>query len=148
MRILLYVFMLAAALAFPVERTDVGKLRPVEVVAVAQTETGFAVRTDTGDRGTGQTLGAAFRDLEDSTAGVIYLDTAEYLLLETPVKEQVLLRELLKNGVRVCAAEPEIDLEGTGAYLDVHRPQTRLRDDTDYQELEVLRSDGERLRLQ
>ena len=148
MRILIYALLLAAALAVPVKRTDVGKLRPVEVIAVARTENGYTVRTDTGDMGTGNTLKAAFCNLEDTTAGVIYLDTAEYLLLETEIEEKRLLRELLKNGIRVCAAEPEIPLEGSGAYLDIHHPKSRLGNEMDYQKLELLWSDGEQFHLE
>ena len=148
MKMLIYAALLAAALAAPVERTDVGKLRPVEVVAVARTERGYIVRTDTGDQGMGRTLKAAFCDLEDTTAGVIYFDTAEYLLMETEIEDEKLLRELLRSSIRVCAAEAEIPLEGSGAYLDIHHPQNRLRDSVDYQKLEILWTDGERFHLE
>ena len=141
MKIMLYAVLAALALAAPVERADVGKLRPVEVVAVAETEDGYMIRTDMGDRGSGATLKEAAADLQDTAPGIVYLDTAEYLLLEHEIEDTAYLTEILKTRVRVCGAEPGISLEGSGQYLDVHRPAVRLRDGTPYGKLEFLWDD-------
>lgn len=148
MRKLIYAALLVAALASPVQRTDVGKLRPVEVISVAQTAEGYTIRTDTGDLGKGVTLLDAYYDLKATAAGVIYLDTAEYLLQETQIDQMDVLRELLKPNVRVCAAEPGLPLEGSGRYLDIHQPQTHLKDSAAYQKLEILWEDGGRYHLE
>ena len=132
--------MLAAlALAVPVRRADVGKLRPVEVIAVGGSEGHCIIRTDTGDRGVGATLEEAAANLRDTAPGLIYLDTAEYLLLENNPGETSDLERILKSHVRVCAAQGEILLEGIGQYLDVHQPKEQLRDGFTYDELEFLR---------
>ena len=133
-----YIILLSLSLLVPVRRADVGKLRPVEVVAVCRNEEGYTIRTDTGDRGQGMDLKDALADLKESASGLIYLDTAEYLLLETAVEDIESLCGLLRPGVRVCAAEPGIDLEGSGQYLDVHRPAAFLEPQADYQKLEIL----------
>ena len=133
-----YIILLTLSLLAPLERADVGKLRPVEVVAVRQSEAGYLIRTDTGDRGQGNTLAEALADMKARAPGVIYLDTAEYLLLESEIEERAYLGAVLKPGVRVCAAEPGIDLEGSGQYLDVHHPAAFLSDEAAYPRLEIL----------
>ena len=138
MKLMLYITLAALALAAPLERTDVGKLRPVEVVSVAVREGNYLIRTDTGDRGAGATLEEAVNDLWDRAPGIIYLDTAEYLLLEDETAQMDGLHQILKPGIRVCAAEPGICLDGSGQYLDVHRPAARLKDEAEYDELERL----------
>ena len=148
MKRMLYIALAALALAAPVERADVGKLRPVEVVCVAGTEGSYLIRTDTGDRGAGATLEEAVNDLRDRAPGIIYLDTAEYLLLENEIHEMDALIRLLKPDVRVCAAEPRISLEESGQYLDVHRPKARLKDGMDYDQLEHLWDDDGSYMLQ
>ena len=140
MKTMLYITLAALALAAPVNRADVGKLRPVEVVAVAHSEGRYTVRTDMGDRGEGSTLSEAVADLGETAPGVVYLDTAEYLLLEDPI-DMAYLTQILKPHVRICGAEPGIPLEGSGIYLDVHRPAIRLKDGIPYNELEFLWDD-------
>ena len=138
MKIMLYITLAALALAAPRERADVGKLRPVEVIAVNQSGEGYVIRTDLGDRGAGATLAEAVNDLRDTAPGIVYLDTAEYLLLENEVTDTAYLEQILKPRVRVCGAQTGIDLEGSGQYLDIHRPKERLRDGFSYNELEFL----------
>lgn len=148
MRIMLYITLAALALAAPVKRADVGKLRPVEVVSVSGGKGNYMIRTDTGDSGAGSTLEDAVNDLRDRAPGMIYLDTAEYLLLENEPGDPAHLAEILKPNVRVCAAEPGISLEGSGIYLDFHRPEACLGDGADYGELEYLWEDDGSYSLQ
>ena len=77
-RYLLYGLILAATLVMPVKRTDVGKLQPIQTVAVYLTDRGCSVQTDTGDIGVGETVAIAIENLERTTAGGAYLDTAEF----------------------------------------------------------------------
>ena len=141
MKIMLYITLAVLALAAPVKRADVGKLRPVEVVSIAEAEGEYIVRTDTGDRGSGRTLREAVADLRETAPGIVYLDTAEYLLLESPIEDMAYLKEILKPCVRVCGAESGIPLEESGRYLDVHRPAVRLGEGSEYNELEFLWDD-------
>lgn len=127
MKLLLYAALLLAVLLLPNEGTDVGRLIPVEVIAVSEDRGTVKVETDTGDLGKGRTLQEAFVDLKETAPGVIYLDTAEYLLLETGMEERVaVLRTYLKGDVHVCHAQEGIPLEGIANYLSVHKPKVRL----------------------
>lgn len=127
MKYLAYIFLLAAVCLVPVKGTDVGRLIPMEVIAVSEDKGTITVRTDTGNIGSGNTIENAFRDLEQTASGEIYLDTAEYLLLEPGTEDHIrALRSLLKGDVRVCGAPEGIELEGAAKYLTVHKPQTDL----------------------
>ena len=128
MRILLYIVLLITPWIVPVESANVGELLPVEVVCVSVSKDFVSVRTDTGDYGAGTAIGEAFEDLQKTAPGVIYLDTAAYLLLE-PGAEGVLmeLKDYLKPDTKVCAAEANIKIDGIATYLAVHHPGIRLK---------------------
>ncbi len=81
MKILLYVLLIALSLLAPVQRLDVAKLQPVEAVAVYVKEGEVVLLTDTEDTGRGETAMEALADMKENTIGIIYLDTAEYLLV-------------------------------------------------------------------
>ena len=126
-RILLYIVILAAMLIVPVKRLDVGKLRPVQVVSLYKDDGRVVIETDTGDFGIGATATQALRNMEETTVGVIYLDTARYLLLTKNAEDAgEELRSVLKPDTRICYIEPEIDLEEAGGYLAAHGDLPRL----------------------
>lgn len=128
MKWIFYLVALGAALLVPVERSDVGKLQPIEVVSLSAERAQIIVRTDTGDEGKGATVDEAIRNLKDTTAGIVYLDTAEYLLVYEGASGAVSeMRRHLKEKVMVCAAEGEMDLGLAAGYLDVHSPHTTLQ---------------------
>ena len=120
-RYLLYGLILAATLVMPVKRTDVGKLQPIQTVAVYLTDRGYSVQTDTGDIGVGETVSIAIENLERTTAGVAYLDTAEFLLVsegEESVVEE--LKAVLKNSVKLYWVQGQPDLKSASRFLSVH----------------------------
>lgn len=120
---------LLTSLLVPLERKDVGELLPVELVYLYRDEDQIVIETDTKDLGRGMTVSQAFKDLEDTTTGVIFLDTADYLLVsETALDLTEELSEYLKPSVRVCLAGGGIDTAEAAAYLSVHHPQWRLKD--------------------
>lgn len=120
MKILFYFAILAAVMMIPNQGTDVGKLLPVEVIAVSESGGKITVRTDTGDWGEGETFESAFQDLKHTAPGIIYLDTAEYLLLEPGVKDSEQLADYLKGSIQVYRAKEEIPMEGIANYLLIH----------------------------
>lgn len=127
-RTLIYIVVLAAALMIPQEGTDVGKLLPVELVHLYYIEDQLAIETDTGDLGRGATVEVALQDLKDTTAGMVFLDTADYLLVsERALGEITEVRRFLKTSVRVCMAEPGIDLTAAAEFLAVHKPAATLK---------------------
>lgn len=147
-RIGIYIALLAAAMLFPVKGMDVGKLKPVGLIQLyKEGETVFLV-TDTGDSGRGETVDSAFKNLEETTAGVIFLDTADYLLLSrTAVKEVGKIVEYLKPSIRVCLADKGIDPTQAAAYLAVHKPALKLKHYGKQENLQVLVETNDRLIL-
>lgn len=144
MKILLYIGLLLLVCFLPVDGTDVGELIPVEVIAISEAEGMITVRTDTGDQGTGEDLPAAFVDLKDSASGVIYLDTAEYVLLEPGTEGCVETAvPYLKGGTKVCAAQEGISLDAIANYLSVHHPGICLEEVREVAEIpSITEEDG------
>ena len=137
--ILLYILLLGAALILPLEGTDVGKLLPVELVQLDKMGDTVVISTDAGATGTGETVKAAIRDMEKTAAGIVFLDTADYLLVtESAVEEVESIKEYLKPSVRVCIQHVEMNLKEAAAYLSVHRPEHQLRSCQDPQSLQIL----------
>lgn len=147
-RILVYILAAAAALAIPMESIDVGKLQPVGLVQVYKEKGNIIIKTDTEDSGKGDQVSAAFEDLERTTAGVVFLDTADYLLLSADAADSLPdLSVYLKPGVRVCLADGGIDPAQAAEFLNVHRPPMKLRDCEGIQNLPKLEQENGRLKL-
>ena len=145
-RILLYIGVLAALLVLPVERSDVGKLLPVQVVSIYKEGNWTVVETDTENRGMGGTAEQALRNLKDTASGIIYLDTAEYLLLTQDTQEAAEeLRDELKESVRVCMAAKSVNLAEAAKYLSVHGDLPKLKNWKQGGELPVLGTFGDSL---
>lgn len=127
-KLLVYIAIIAAALVIPMNRTDVGRLIPVEAVFIYETEGGIVLETDTGDAGIGETVGEAVQNLKDLAPGIIFLDTADYLLATPGLNDK--LEEIgayLKESVRVCLAENGIDVSEAAVYLAAHQPKMSLK---------------------
>ena len=125
-RILLYVAALALLLLGG-RGTDIGRLRPVELVQMTEQNGLLILETDTGDRGWGMTVDQAVGKLKETTPGHIYLDTADYLLLEEGTEEYLpQLRTYLKKGTGMVYAPKGLDLIETVEYLSVHKPSRTI----------------------
>ena len=126
-RIVLYIVSLALLLMGG-RGMDIGRLRPVEVVQLYEKAGLVFLKTDTGDVGWGLTVDQAVKKLKETTPGEVYLDTADYLLLEEGTEEYLpVLKAYLKGGTRVAHAMEDVDLEEAAAYLRMHRPLERLK---------------------
>lgn len=120
-RRLLYGLILATVLVIPVKRTDVGKLQPIQTVALYVADGVYTVQTDTGDMGVGETVALAVENLERTTAGVAYLDTAEFLLIsEGEVIAAEEMRITLKDSVELYWVQGQPDLEDASRFLSIH----------------------------
>ena len=138
-KILLYMLLLGAALVLPLEGTDVGKLLPVELVQLDKIGEMVVISTDVGATGTGETVEAAIHDMGRTTAGIVFLDTADYLLVkESAMPEVESIKEHLKPSVRVCIQHVEMNLKDAAAYLSVHKPECQLRSNQGGQKLQML----------
>lgn len=147
-RILIYIVLLTAVLLMPSKGTDIGKLLPVEVVSIYKENGRVVLETDTQDRGVGNTVDEAVENLKATTAGILYLDTADYLLIDLSAAETV--RDLaahLKPSVQLCAAEPGIDLAEAAEFLAVHPPEQTLKTYGKAADLQQLSIEEERLIL-
>ncbi len=108
--------------------TDVAKLQPVEVVYVARADDRIRIITDTGDSGMGEDLQAAIAKLQATTPAEVFLETAEYLLVDSECWDLLdELTEVLRPSCRVCVLDGDLEPETVGAYLRIHRPVVTLR---------------------
>ncbi len=128
MRILLYIVILALLFLAPVERLDVAKLEPVQTVAICVADGQVVLQTDTKNKGQAKTVQAAIEDLEKNTPGVIYLDTAQYLLITKDAaaygKE---IENYLNPSVKVSLWDGEGSVEAAAKFLGIRRDLPTLR---------------------
>lgn len=128
MRKALYVIIVLLLFAAPVQKLDVAHLEPVEVVHVAKEGNIIVLTTDTGAKGMGGTAFAALEDLKNKTAGVIYLNTAEYLLVGDGAVDVIdEMRDLMKGTVKLCRAQTP-NMEIAANYLETHGQLPMLKD--------------------
>lgn len=147
-RFMIYMALLAALLLLPEHGTDIGRLRPVGLVQLYKENENLFIVTDTGDSGVGITIDAAFENLEDTTSGVIFLDTADYLLVSrTAIQEVQGLQQYLKPSIYVCIADKKIDPKQAAEYLAVHKPTFRLKNQRNLRDVQKLISENGRLNL-
>ena len=120
MRLILYGLTVVLLCFAPVQRLDIEKLEPVEVVTVQNQNGAVYLATDTGAWGSGSDAVAALQDMRQRTPGVIYLDTAVYLIVAPSALESIdVLRPWLKERIFLCEGE-EIDPREAVRLLEVH----------------------------
>ena len=120
MRTLLYIVILAAMLIAPVKRLDIAKLDPVEAVAVYVENGLITLRTDGEDVGRGVTVREALADLKENALSVIYLDTADYLLVGDGAENVASdLLQCLRKSVQIGKYNGG-NIKEEAKYLDVH----------------------------
>lgn len=109
------------------ERTDVAELEPIEVVRFSQVGDQVCVETDTRNIGLGNHVWDAVADLKKTTAGEVFLDTADYLLID-PKAEQHLsqLKDILRPGCMICMESGVADMEKVASFLRIHKPNLTL----------------------
>lgn len=147
-RILIYVVIIVFVLLIPLERTDVGDLQPVQTVAIFRNEDGYMIQTDTGDKGRGADPVRALQNLEDTTPGVIYLDTAQFLLVsESALPSIKQLRKYLRESVQLFLVTGTPDFENVSRFLSVHGDGPKLKHWTESTILPVLDCRSERMKL-
>lgn len=113
----------------PFHRTDIAELKPVELICVSRAEGQVRIETDTGDWGTGPTVEAALEHLKATTAGDVFLETADHLLVCEGAQD--LIEELaayLRPACSLCRLEGTVSLEDAAAYLNAHQSEVSLQD--------------------
>jgi len=106
---------------------DVGKLSPVQAVMVNTEKDGLRILTDGGQGGWGKDVTSAMEDLNATSSARVFLDTADYLLLE-PGTEIWLpkLQQYLRPSCSVCYVSVTVDPAEAATYLQLHQPKLTL----------------------
>ena len=121
--------------------TDISVLIPVETVWVGIEGNEIRLETDTGEVGRGTTVATALENLKSKAAGNIFLDAADYLIVEKGRED--LLRAfctILRPSCMVCAADKMPDLKAAARFMQVHEPAITLRQwENDGTQLRMLR---------
>ena len=121
MKAIAYIMILTLMLMAPVIRLDISKLEPVEAVAVTIEEGNVRLETDTGSIGRGKTVSQALEDLKTNATLIIYLDTAQYLLVGDGAEEtSEELRKYLSKSV-ITARYNGGEIAEEVLYLNAHR---------------------------
>ena len=148
-KILLCCILLLAVLLPPAERLDIATLRPVQTVAVARITEGVCIMTDTQDVGVGKDIRGALENLKQTTPGVIYLDTADYLLIEDGAQEEALgLKGMMADTVLVYRLLGSPDLLQVSEYLQIHEGGLPIDSWEKDSKLPILDGRSDRLKLQ
>ena len=128
MKIILYTVIIAVLFTAPVHRLDVARLEPVEVVYMEQTAETIKIVTDTGAEGKGESVAEALNDLKNSTAGVVYMDTADYLIVNDQAIDLINdMKCLMKDSVRLCRAQ-DPEMKNVADYLNTHGNYPKLKE--------------------
>lgn len=127
-RVFLYILILASLLFVPLERVEIGKLKPVQGVCIYEENGEIILETDTNDRGIGGSVEEALRDMKQKSEGIIYLDTAQYLLVTGEENQIDALKQHLKGSVRVCKWSGNGDVLHAIRYADAHKIGIKLKD--------------------
>lgn len=144
-KIILYIVALSLLLLGG-KGTDNGQLRPVEVVQLYEQGGLLFLKTDTGDAGWGLTINQAVKKLKETTPGEIYLDTADFLLVEKGTEAYLSsMRSYLKGRTRMVYSAEDVDLEAVAGYLHVHHPSGTIGDRQ--KPMEILSVEGGKLAL-
>lgn len=103
--------------------TDVAKLEPVELVVLRAIPQGFAIQTDTGSFGSGTSIADAIQNLEETATGKVFLETADYVLLEGVDADAIpVLLEVFRPSSKVLFLQGDAAPESLAAFLR-SRPQ-------------------------
>ena len=130
----IWIWLLAAgALAltglWPMESRDVAELQPARVLMITM-ENGH-IAADCGEAsGSGATLDEALRDMERAAQGILFLDTAEQVLIHTPayaVLPQAAQSDALRPAAKVYLVEGELpEAEAASEFLQAHSGSVTL----------------------
>lgn len=127
MKVILYAVIIGLSLMAPIERLDVEKLLPIEAVALYYEDGMLTLETDTGHKGTGNTVADALRELKERTPAVVYLDTARYLMVAPEAEDQVaFMKEYLGSRTEVTCWDVRGQVKMAMEYLRAHGKTVHL----------------------
>ena len=107
---------------------DISKLEPVQLVYIYEEAGALHSETDTGAQGSGKNLTEAQSSMAAQADGEIFLETAEFLVLDPDVTVTPDFFILLRPSCRVFYTKEKPDLPAAAKYLAVHTPEITLRE--------------------
>ncbi len=120
MKIILYCVILVLIFLAPVSKQDIGDLEPVQAIWLRIDNGNVVLQTDTEDAGTGETVEAAIQAMKKNSEGVIYLDTAQFLLVsENALAHLEDIMSHLKASVKLCLWQGD-DVASAARYMQSH----------------------------
>ena len=120
-------FIAAAILSrLPHPAVDIARLDPVRAIHLYMDGAELTIETDSGDSGTGSDLEAAYADLRANAHREIFLDTAEYLILDPDVPITEAFYAVLRPTTQVVYSNKKPNLETISDYLTIHPPEITL----------------------
>lgn len=125
-RIIIYCIILVGILWIPVERMEIRDLEPIQAVWMYREEGEIVLKTDTEDEGRGESVQEALEDMKEKSSGIVYLDTAQFLLVSDNAQEQIgELASYLKSKVKISLWEGG-DLKEAARYMQSHKIGVKL----------------------
>ena len=138
MKTVLYGIILVLILMAPVNKQDIGDLEPIQAVWLYTQNNQIALQTDTGDYGAGTTVEEAISKMKQNSQGIVYLDTAQYVLVSENAVDQIEnLVNHLKSSVRICQWEGN-SVRDAAKYMQAHDAGSRFKDIKSTEKLEVI----------
>ena len=120
-------FLAVALLArMPHPAVDVARLDPVRSIYIHIDGEALTIETDDHISGTGRDLLEAYQDLTTNADREIFLDTAEFLILDPDVPITEEFYDLLRPTTKVVFAVEPPDLDTISDYLAIHPPRMTL----------------------
>lgn len=126
-RIIIYCIILVGILFLPTERMEIRDLEPIQAVWMYSEEGNVVLKTDTEDEGRGENVQKALEDMKTKSSGIVYLDTAQFLLVSESTQEYISeIRPYLKGKVRVSLWDGG-DLKNAAKYMQAHKFGVKLK---------------------
>ena len=112
----------------PFAGTDIASLSPAEAVWLEESDGYVHIETDSEETGIGKTLLEALENMKQTASGVVFLDTADYVIVKQG-SEALLSQaaDVLRPSCSVCVADSMPDLAEAAEYLGVHEPAVKLK---------------------
>ncbi len=127
-RIVLCIVLLGALLFVPLNRIEIADLEPIQAVWMYTENGNIVLETDTEDKGIGITVETALDDMKNKSSGIVYLDTAQYLLVSEPVVGEVsAIQPYIKQSVRLCKWGGQGSVKEAVKYADSHNLGLKMK---------------------
>ncbi len=128
MKMVLYCVLVILVFLAPVTKQDIGDLEPIQAIWLYTEDEKVVLKTDTEDYGIGATVDEAISAMKKHSEGVIYLDTAQFLLVSKRAMPYMMqLAKKLKSSVKTCQWEGD-DVKLGARYLQAHDMGYRLKE--------------------